>query len=70
MVNNLRSEFKYRGKTGIARQLAGSMDVIEAGFPVASWGFKQFRLLPESTGTIICGLARANYGDIDRAWRP
>ncbi|MCG3266717.1 2-isopropylmalate synthase [Yoonia sp. I 8.24] len=46
------------------------VDIIEAGFPIASEGdFKAVseiaRLAKTST---ICGLARANYKDIDRCW--
>jgi 2-isopropylmalate synthase len=44
--------------------------VIEAGFPVASTGdFEAVQAIArEVRGPVICGLARANYGDIDRAW--
>lgn len=46
------------------------VDVIEAGFPIASPGdFESVRdiaaMIREST---VCGLARCNDGDIDRAW--
>ena len=46
------------------------VDIIEAGFPIASEG--DFRAVSEisrlaKTAT-ICGLARANYKDIDRCW--
>ena len=44
--------------------------IIEAGFPIASEG--DFRAVSEiarrSTHSVICGLARANIGDIDRCW--
>ena len=46
------------------------VDVIEAGFPIASEG--DFAAVSEiaknSVNSVICGLSRANYGDIDRAW--
>lgn len=46
------------------------VDIIEAGFPIASEG--DFRAVSEiaqrSKNSVICGLARANYGDIDRCW--
>ncbi len=46
------------------------VDVIEAGFPVASEG--DFAAVSEiaknSVNSVICGLSRANFGDIDRAW--
>ncbi len=46
------------------------VDIIEAGFPIASEG--DFRAVSEiaqrSTNSVICGLARANIGDIDRCW--
>ena len=46
------------------------VDIIEAGFPIASEG--DFRAVSDiarlaKTAT-ICGLARANYKDIDRCW--
>ena len=46
------------------------VDIIEAGFPIASEG--DFNAVSEisrlaKTAT-ICGLARANYKDIDRCW--
>ena len=46
------------------------VDIIEAGFPIASEG--DFRAVSEiaerSKEAVICGLARANYKDIDRCW--
>jgi 2-isopropylmalate synthase len=57
-------------KLRIAEALEGlGVDVIEAGFPIASNGdfeavLEVSKLLRE---TIICGLARAGHGDIDRA---
>jgi 2-isopropylmalate synthase len=45
------------------------VDVIEAGFPIASPGdFEAVRKIAETvTGATICGLARCNEKDIDRA---
>ncbi|MCV6597661.1 MAG: 2-isopropylmalate synthase [Mangrovicoccus sp.] len=46
------------------------VDIIEAGFPIASEG--DFNAVSEiakaSRNSVICGLARANFKDIDRAW--
>ena len=46
------------------------VDIIEAGFPIASEG--DFEAVSEiarrSRNAVICGLARAQIGDIDRAW--
>ena len=46
------------------------VDIIEAGFPIASEG--DFRAVSEiaqrSKDAVICGLARAQFGDIDRCW--
>ena len=46
------------------------VDIIEAGFPIASEG--DFAAVSEiaknAVNSTICGLARANYKDIDRAW--
>src|SRR5204863_6039834 len=46
------------------------VDVIEAGFPIASPGdFEAVRAIAaEVTGSTVCGLARCNDRDIDRAW--
>jgi 2-isopropylmalate synthase len=46
------------------------VDVIEAGFPIASPGdFEAVREIARSVrGSTICGLARCNDKDIDRAW--
>ena len=46
------------------------VDVIEAGFPIASPGdFEAVREIANSfTGATICGLARCAEADIDRAW--
>jgi 2-isopropylmalate synthase len=54
----------------IAQQLARlGVDVIEAGFPIASPGdFESVRAIArEVRGPVICGLARCNPADIDRA---
>ncbi len=58
-------------KLEIARQLEKlGVDVIEAGFPIASPGdFEAVRLIAKEVRTpIICALARAHPDDIDRAW--
>src|SRR6478736_2152754 len=46
------------------------VDVIEAGFPIASPGdFEAVREIANTiSGATICGLARCNEKDIDRAW--
>ncbi|MCO4847905.1 MAG: 2-isopropylmalate synthase [Yoonia sp.] len=46
------------------------VDIIEAGFPIASEGdFKAVTEISQrSKRATICGLARANYKDIDRCW--
>jgi len=46
------------------------VDVIEAGFPIASPGdFEAVREIARTVrGATICGLARCNDQDIDRAW--
>jgi 2-isopropylmalate synthase len=46
------------------------VDIIEAGFPIASEGdFKAVREISQNAkNAVICGLARANFGDIDRCW--
>ena len=58
-------------KLRIARQLEKlGVDIIEAGFPVASEGdFDSVRQIArEIRSCRIAGLARANFADIDRAW--
>lgn len=62
-------------KLVIARQLAKlGVDVIEAGFPIASVGdFEAVRTIAQQVGNrldppIICGLARALKNDISRAY--
>lgn len=46
------------------------VDVIEAGFPIASPGdFEAVRAIAEQVdGPTICGLARCNQADVERAW--
>jgi 2-isopropylmalate synthase len=46
------------------------VDVIEAGFPIASPGdFEAVQTIARQVeGPVICGLARCNKEDIDRAW--
>jgi 2-isopropylmalate synthase len=58
-------------KVEVARALAGlGVDIIEAGFPIASQGdFEAVRAIAtEVAGATVCGLARCNDRDIDRAW--
>jgi 2-isopropylmalate synthase len=58
-------------KLEVARALAAlGVDIIEAGFPIASVGdFEAVRAIAgEVTGSIVCGLARCNEKDIIRAW--
>src|SRR5215813_9416806 len=46
------------------------VDIIEAGFPIASPGdFEAVQAIARQVqGPVICGLARCNDDDIDRAW--
>ena len=46
------------------------VDIIEAGFPIASEGdFRAVSDIARATrNATVCGLARANYKDIDRCW--
>src|SRR5215212_8119964 len=58
-------------KLEIAHQLARlGVDVIEAGFPIASPGdFEAVQAIArEVHGPIVAGLARANPADVERAW--
>src|SRR3954471_2366867 len=58
-------------KLEVAHQLARlGVDVIEAGFPIASPGdFEAVQAIArEVEGPIVAGLARVNPGDVDRAW--
>jgi 2-isopropylmalate synthase len=58
-------------KLEIAEQLARlGVDVIEAGFPIASDGdFESVEAIAKAVrGPIITGLSRTGFNDIDRAW--
>ncbi|HEV3256693.1 MAG TPA: 2-isopropylmalate synthase [Gemmataceae bacterium] len=58
-------------KLEIAHALAElGVDIIEAGFPIASPGdFESVQAVARQVeGPVICGLARCNPDDIDRAW--
>lgn len=46
------------------------VDIIEAGFPIASDGdFEAVSAIAkQAKSAVICGLARANFKDIDRCW--
>src|SRR5476649_640757 len=58
-------------KLEIAHALAElGVDIIEAGFPIASPGdFEAVQSVAQQVhGPTICGLARCNADDIDRAW--
>ncbi|HEX8649162.1 MAG TPA: 2-isopropylmalate synthase [Thermoleophilaceae bacterium] len=58
-------------KLEIAHQLSRlGVDVIEAGFPIASPGdFESVRAIAQEVqGPVICGLARTGFQDIDAAW--
>jgi 2-isopropylmalate synthase len=58
-------------KLEIAQQLARlGVDIIEAGFPIASPGdFEAVQAIArEVHGPVICGLARTGVQDIDAAW--
>jgi 2-isopropylmalate synthase len=58
-------------KIEIAQQLARlGVDVIEAGFPITSPGdFEAVQEIARKVeGPTVCGLARAQKGDIDAAW--
>ena len=58
-------------KIRMAQQLERlQVDVIEAGFPIASEGdFESVKEIAKQIRTCtIAGLCRANKGDIDRAW--
>ncbi|MGH9326015.1 MAG: 2-isopropylmalate synthase, partial [Terriglobia bacterium] len=62
----------FEEKLGMARQLDRlGVDVLEAGFPVASDGdFEAVRAIAaEIRRPVIAALARANQLDIDRAWQ-
>jgi 2-isopropylmalate synthase len=58
-------------KLEIAQQLARlGVDIIEAGFPIASPGdFEAVQTIARTVdGPVICGLARTHVADIDAAW--
>src|SRR5207253_1692481 len=58
-------------KMEIAQALVDlGVDIIEAGFPIASPGdFEAVKQIATNIrGSTICGLARCNEMDIDRAW--
>jgi 2-isopropylmalate synthase len=58
-------------KLEIAQALVDlGVDIIEAGFPIASPGdFEAVRQVAQTVrGAVVCGLARCNEQDIDRAW--
>jgi 2-isopropylmalate synthase len=58
-------------KLEIAKALCElGVDIIEAGFPIASPGdFEAVQAVARHvSGPVICGLARCNTEDIDRAW--
>ncbi len=58
-------------KVEIAEQLARlGVDVIEAGFPIASQGdFEAVNAIARTVrGPVICGLSRTAFGDVDRCW--
>lgn len=58
-------------KLEIAQQLARlGVDIIEAGFPIASPGdFQAVKNIAQKVkGPVIAGLCRATRGDIDRGW--
>nr|WP_231612093.1 2-isopropylmalate synthase [Novipirellula galeiformis] len=58
-------------KLEVAQALADlGVDIIEAGFPIASPGdFEAVKQIAQTVrGTTICGLARCNDKDIDAAW--
>ncbi|MEA2397158.1 MAG: 2-isopropylmalate synthase, partial [Thermoleophilaceae bacterium] len=59
-------------KLEIAEQLARlGVDVIEAGFPIASDGdFESVEAIAKAVrGPIITGLSRTGFNDVDRAWQ-
>jgi len=65
--NTMNAQEKIR----VAKQLeALGVDIIEAGFPIASEGdFESVKQIAEVVkGSQVAGLARANFEDIDRTW--
>ncbi|KAL0451959.1 UNVERIFIED_CONTAM: 2-isopropylmalate synthase A [Sesamum latifolium] len=76
-VRLARRHHDTKEKLDIARQLARlGVDIIEAGFPASSDAdFEAVKLIAREVGNVdsdhvpvICGLARCNKKDIDRAW--
>ena len=66
-----RLQHEPRGEARCGPGAGGfGVDVIEAGFPIASPGdFEAVREVARNVrGSTICGLARCNEKDIDRAW--
>jgi 2-isopropylmalate synthase len=66
------SSMNTEEKLILARQLEKlGVDIIEAGFPIASDGdFDAVKQIArEIKKSQVAGLARANKGDIDRAWQ-
>jgi len=66
------SSMNPQEKLRLARQLDRlGVDVMEAGFPIASEGdFEAVRMIAsEVRRPVIAGLARATHNDIDRAWQ-
>ena len=65
------ASMNHTEKMEIAQALVQlGVDVIEAGFPIASPGdFESVRDIAGAiSGATVCGLARCNDADIDRAW--
>jgi 2-isopropylmalate synthase len=65
------ASMNFPEKMEIAQALVDlKVDIIEAGFPIASPGdFEAVREIAANIkGATICGLARCNDADIDRAW--
>lgn len=65
------ASMNFNEKIRMARQLERlQVDVIEAGFPIASEGdFESVKEIAKQVRTVsVAGLCRANFNDIDRAW--
>jgi 2-isopropylmalate synthase len=65
------ASMNFAEKIRMARQLERlQVDVIEAGFPIASEGdFESVKEIAKQIRTVtVAGLCRANFNDIDRAW--
>ena len=66
------ASLNIKEKLQMARQLAKlRVDIIEAGFPIASPGdFEAVKEISKTIkGPVIAGLARAKKEDIDLAWK-